>query len=87
MSKHQTTRTHVLNHFRWIDGHADTWTMLRDAEGLREISEALAELLRDEQIDVIDWHRGARIRSRANGGSSARCRFLAGTKERCAVPG
>ncbi len=53
MTSFAAAGAHVLNHFRWIDGHADTWTMLRDAEGLRKISEALTELLRDEQIDVV----------------------------------
>lgn len=53
MDPRSTARAHVLEHFRWIDGDADTWSMLRDADGLRIISDGLVELLRPERIDVI----------------------------------
>lgn len=46
-------RQRALQHFRWIDGHADTWTMLRDADSLKAIVHGLASLFRDEQVDVI----------------------------------
>ncbi|UKF24511.1 MULTISPECIES: phosphoribosyltransferase family protein [Clavibacter] len=46
-------RRHVLEGFRWIDGDADTWTMLRDADALRAIVKALADLLADQELDVI----------------------------------
>ncbi len=53
MSAGSDVRAHVLEHFRWIDGDADTWSMLRDADALRAISNGLADLLRSENIDVI----------------------------------
>jgi len=53
MSAGADVRAHVLEHFRWIDGHADTWSMLRDADALRAISDGLADLLRSEHVDVI----------------------------------
>lgn len=46
-------RDHVLKHFRWIDGDADTWSMLRDSDALLAISEELAQTLRAEKIDVV----------------------------------
>jgi adenine phosphoribosyltransferase len=41
-------RRHVLERFRWIDGDADTWTMLRDPAALRAVVDALADLLADQ---------------------------------------
>ncbi|MFT7712175.1 phosphoribosyltransferase family protein [Clavibacter tessellarius] len=46
-------RRRVLERFRWIDGDADTWTMLRDPAALRAIVDALADLLADRELDVI----------------------------------
>ena len=46
-------RRHVLEHFRWIDGDADTWTMLRDPAALRAVVHALADLLVDQELEVI----------------------------------
>ncbi len=46
-------RRHVLDRFRWIDGDADTWSMLRDPAALRAIVDALADLLADLELDVI----------------------------------
>ena len=46
-------RQKVLQHFRWLDGDADTWTMLADGESLRAIVVGLAELARAERPDVI----------------------------------
>ncbi|MGG7509900.1 phosphoribosyltransferase family protein [Plantibacter sp. YIM 135249] len=43
----------VLEHFAWIDGHADVWSMLRDATTLRRIVTALAEPFRSSEIDVV----------------------------------
>ncbi|MHA7284479.1 phosphoribosyltransferase family protein [Arthrobacter sp. TMS2-4] len=43
----------ALKHFCWIDGHADTWTMLRDADSLGTIVRGLAQLAREESPDVI----------------------------------
>jgi len=38
----------VLKHFRWIDGAADTWSMLRSAESLSLIVAGLAALVDQE---------------------------------------
>jgi adenine phosphoribosyltransferase len=46
-------RGHVHARFRWIDGHADTWSMLRDAGSLAAVVAALAELVRDDRPDVV----------------------------------
>ncbi|WP_219818374.1 phosphoribosyltransferase family protein [Clavibacter michiganensis] len=46
-------RRHVHERFRWIDGHADTWSMLRDADSLAAVVAALAELARDDRPDVV----------------------------------
>lgn len=48
-----SARDHVLRHFRWIGGDADTWSMLRDAESLRAVVGELAEALRKDAIDVV----------------------------------
>jgi adenine phosphoribosyltransferase len=39
-------RTLALRHFRWIGGHADVWSILRDGEALRAVVAGLAEPLR-----------------------------------------
>jgi adenine phosphoribosyltransferase len=46
-------RRHVLERFRWIDGDADTWTMLREPAALRAVVNALADLMADQELDVI----------------------------------
>lgn len=46
-------RGHVHARFRWIDGHADTWSMLRNADSLAAVVAALAELARDDRPDVV----------------------------------
>jgi adenine phosphoribosyltransferase len=46
-------RQNALQHFRWLDGDADTWTMLANAESLRAIVAGLAELARADRPDVI----------------------------------
>jgi adenine phosphoribosyltransferase len=46
-------RSHVLERFRWINGDADTWTMLRDPAGLSAVVNALADLMADQELDVI----------------------------------
>jgi adenine phosphoribosyltransferase len=43
----------VLERFRWIDGEADTWTMLRDPAALRAVVNALADLTADQELDAI----------------------------------
>ncbi|WDF35248.1 phosphoribosyltransferase family protein (plasmid) [Arthrobacter agilis] len=48
-----TARQSARQHFRWIDGHADTWTMLRDADSLSVIVRGLARLAGGERPDVI----------------------------------
>ena len=46
-------RQNALQHFRWLDGDADTWTMLANAESLRAIVAGIAELVRADRPDVI----------------------------------
>lgn len=46
-------REHVLRRFRWINGDADIWTILRDAEALNAIVRGLAALVEDDHVDVV----------------------------------
>ncbi|QQD77548.1 adenine phosphoribosyltransferase [Curtobacterium sp. YC1] len=46
-------RQAVLEHFRWIDGHADTWAVLRRPGPLRAVVDGLAHLLTDDRPDVV----------------------------------
>lgn len=43
----------VLEHFRWIDGDADVWSMLRDPEGLASIVRGLAAPHRSSGVTVV----------------------------------
>jgi len=43
----------VLEHFRWIDGAADTWSMFRSADALAGIVAGLAALVEDTRPDVV----------------------------------
>lgn len=43
----------VLSHFRWVDGDADTWEMLRDPDALATIVGELAMLCAADEPDVI----------------------------------
>ena len=43
----------VLDHFAWIDGHADVWAIFRDADALRAVVQALAEPFRDKGITAV----------------------------------
>lgn len=52
-AKVRLAREHVLRRFRWIDGDADIWTILRDAEALDAIVCGLAALLEDDHVDVV----------------------------------
>lgn len=49
----RTAAAEVLEHFRWIDGDADTWTMLRDPVALRTIAAELARLSALDAPDLI----------------------------------
>jgi adenine phosphoribosyltransferase len=46
-------RNVVFEHLRWLDGVADTWSMLRSAEGLAAIVAGLAALVQSERPEVI----------------------------------
>lgn len=43
----------VLQHFRWVDGDADTWNMLRDPSALSAIVAELARLSAPERPDLV----------------------------------
>jgi len=43
----------VREHFRWIDGAADMWTILRAGDSLAAVVDALAALIEVEQPDVV----------------------------------
>ncbi|RCS67467.1 hypothetical protein, partial [Brachybacterium alimentarium] len=43
----------VLCHFHWVDGDADTWNMLRDADSLSSIVAKLARLCVADAPDLI----------------------------------
>lgn len=38
-----SARARVLEHFRWINGHADVWAIFRNAEALAAVVPALVE--------------------------------------------
>jgi adenine phosphoribosyltransferase len=40
-------------HFRWVDGIADTWAALREPEALADVVAALASLVEDDRPDVV----------------------------------
>lgn len=46
-------RTHAMRQFAWIDGNADTWSMLRDPESLTAVVHGLAELARQDRPDIV----------------------------------
>ncbi|KQM16466.1 hypothetical protein ASF83_11645 [Plantibacter sp. Leaf171] len=46
-------RRHMLEHFRWIEGEADVWSMLRDPKALGAIVNALAALAGRDRPDAI----------------------------------
>lgn len=43
----------VLEHFRWVGGHADVWAVFRDARSLAAVVAALAEPYRGENVDAV----------------------------------
>lgn len=46
-------RDALLRHFRWIDGHADVWSVFRDAAALRAVVIALAAPYRSAGISAV----------------------------------
>jgi len=46
-------RASALEHFRWMDGDADTWAMLADGTALAAIVAGLAQLARQHRPDVV----------------------------------
>lgn len=48
-----TARSLALEHFRWIDGHADVWSVFRDPEALAAVVRGLVDPFRDDQITAI----------------------------------
>ena len=46
-------RQAVLERFRWMEGDADTWSMLRSAESLALVVAGLAALVESERPDVV----------------------------------
>ncbi|GAA2263762.1 phosphoribosyltransferase family protein [Streptomyces amakusaensis] len=48
-----TARELVLEHFRWVGGHADVWAVFRDAEALAAVVAGLVEPFRDEGITAV----------------------------------
>jgi len=43
----------ALTRFRWVGGHADVWSIFRDAEALAAVVAALAEPFRGEKVDAV----------------------------------
>lgn len=43
----------LLRHFRWIDGHADVWSIFRDAAALRMTVAALAAPYRSAGVSAV----------------------------------
>lgn len=48
-----TARSLVLEHFRWIDGHADVWAVFRDAAALAAVVRGLVEPFRAEGVTAV----------------------------------
>lgn len=48
-----TARDLTLEHFRWIDGHADVWAIFRDAKALSAVVTGLVEPFRDDRITAV----------------------------------
>lgn len=48
-----SARALVLEHFTWIGGHADVWSVFRDAEALSAVVTALVEPFRDARITAV----------------------------------
>ncbi|WP_394437696.1 hypothetical protein [Streptomyces sp. SGAir0957] len=46
-------RALALEHFRWIDGHADVWPIFRDPVALAAVVRALAGPFRGEGISAV----------------------------------
>jgi len=43
----------ALEHFRWVGGHADVWSIFRDAKALSAVVAALAEPYRAGGVDAV----------------------------------
>src|SRR5947209_15949611 len=48
-----TARGLALEHFQWINGHADGWAIFRDAKALAAVVRGLVDPFRDEQVTAI----------------------------------
>ncbi|MFJ7750886.1 phosphoribosyltransferase family protein [Arthrobacter sp. NPDC097144] len=49
----ETARQSALKHFQWIDGQADTWSMLGEPESLRAVVRGLAHLAAQQQPNLV----------------------------------
>lgn len=52
MSVSSPARQLVLDHFRWVSGHADVWSVFRDAKALSAAVAALAEPVKQAGVGV-----------------------------------
>lgn len=43
----------ALERFRWVGGHADVWSVFRDAKALSAVVAALAEPYRQSGVDAV----------------------------------
>jgi len=43
----------ALARFRWVGGHADVWSVFRDAQALAALVAALAEPFREAKVDAV----------------------------------
>jgi len=43
----------LLEHFRWVGGHADVWAVFRQPEALAAVVSALAEPYREDSVDAV----------------------------------
>lgn len=48
-----TARDLTLEHFRWIDGHADVWRIFRDADALAGVVRGLVAPFRDQGVTAV----------------------------------
>jgi adenine phosphoribosyltransferase len=48
-----TARNLTLEHFQWVDGHADVWKIFRNAEALAGVVAGLVEPFQDEGVTAV----------------------------------
>lgn len=80
-------RAAALRHFRWIDGDADTWWMLRDAAALNAVVRGLSVLAARDRPDLIVGIEARGFALAPRGRDVTRRRVLSRPEGSSALPG